>query len=641
MKFIKKTETLSLLLILVLASFLRFYNIMHDSPYFFNPDERNMAVAVTRFILPAKLSSIPLCLLSEFSPETINAGRSYTPDADGCSLNPHFFAYGQFPLYLSFISDQITKPVASLFNTELVVNSSRLTTDFPSAVYWLRFWSAVTSVLTVLMVYLIAKKLLSGYIPLLVALITVFVPGLIQSSHFGTTESLLTLFFLTSLYWSFDLFRINNFGKKIPVGKIVIISFLIALSIGLSLGSKLTGLIFLFPPCLTLMLSLIKNLKIKFKKKPPYIGKITPDWQCLLNLVFIGIFLTGLIGIIFVLSSPYNLVEFTNFKSAVFGYERDVALGKYEAFYTRQFVDSVPFLFQIRKVFPYALGWPVFISGLLGFVILLLVTISSLFTRTAKKFMKNESGIHLIILSFSFLVYIIPNAVLFAKWTRFMTPVFPFFVLFTGFLFNFFVEKKFVSFRILTVLTFLCLLPGLAFVSIYAEKDTREEASEWIYQSLPSRSYILSETANVVDIPLGLPPERSAIPNRDFTVISFDFYHLDERGQLYLELLKHLEQADYIFIPSRRIFKNHTRMPQQYKLTTKYYQLLFSGALGFEKIMEFSSYPGLTLGPFNLVFPDEDAEETFTVFDHPVIRIYKKIRPLSINKYNSLFQNDN
>ena len=57
--------------------------------------------------------------------------------------------------------------------------------------------------------------------------------------------------------------------------------------------------------------------------------------------------------------------------------------------------------------------------------------------------------------------------------------------------------------------------------------------------------------------------------------------------------------------------------------------------------MEFSSYPGLTLGPFNLVFPDEDAEETFTVFDHPVIRIYKKIRPLSINKYHSLFQNDN
>jgi len=175
-------------------------------------------------------------------------------------------------------------------------------------------------------------------------------------------------------------------------------------------------------------------------------------------------------------------------------------------------------------------------------------------------------------------------------------------------------------------------------MSIYINEDTRVTASKWIYENIPDKSYILSETANVVDIPLGLPtndqPARNATHSvaggrpktNDFTVISFDFYHLDENPILFDDLLTHLEKADYILIPSRRIFANYPKLPQKYPLVTKYYQLLFNGTLGFEKVKEIS------------VRNDEQAEETFTVFDHPVIRIYQKVKPFTKKEYTSLFK---
>ena len=182
------------------------------------------------------------------------------------------------------------------------------------------------------------------------------------------------------------------------------------------------------------------------------------------------------------------------------------------------------------------------------------------------------------------------------------------------------------------------MLPGLAFMSIYSREDSRVTASKWIYNNIPSNSYVLSETANVVDIPMGIEGYEAMKKWNNVKVISFDFYHMDENPKLFSDLLNHLEKADYIFIPSRRIFKNYTHQPQRYKLVTKYYQLLFSGRLGFEKVTEISSFPTLYFGPLNWQFPDEDAEETYTVFDHPVVRIYRKVKPLNQLQYNVLLK---
>jgi len=651
-----KKEIGILVLILIISAFLRFYNLMHDSPYFFNPDERNMAGSISQLRLPSKTSEIIPCLISQFALQqsTIN----------NCNLNPHFFSYGQFPLYLAFFSDQIAQSfwqVPTLVGTRPESHwdpgQARMTT-FPSAIFWLRFWSALFSILTVLLVYLLSRFLIhNSKFSILAALMAAFTPGLIQSAHFGTTESLLTLFFLLSIYLSFKLFDNpieSNFKKYL---------ILLSLVIGFAAGSKLTGLFFLTPPLFTLLIQLVKV--VKKRKRKWVIG--------LLGYLKIGLFLTLGSLFFFIVSSPYNLIEPENFKSAVFGYEADVATGRYTAFYTRQFVDTTPILFQAEKIFPYALGWPVFILGSLGFLSISINILSniSLFIFQGIRYQvlgirKRRQELNLntyyLILTTSFLIYLLPNTFLFAKWTRFMTPLFPFFAIFAGYLFSVILgnstkwgdsriplktedsgqarmTKKLVYWFI-GLLIITSILPGLMFMSIYTYEDSRVSASRFIYTNIPNNSYVLSETANVIDIPVGIPDYEPAKKWNNVSVISFDFYHMDENPLLFNELINHLEKADYIFIPSRRIFANYLRLPTTYPKVAKYYQLLFSGRLGFAKVAEISSFPQLTirqLTDLQLTIPDENAEETWTVFDHPVVRIYRKVKPLTINQYMSLF----
>ncbi|MBI2617821.1 glycosyltransferase family 39 protein [Candidatus Gottesmanbacteria bacterium] len=647
-----------------------------------------MAAAITRFRLPATPPEIGKCLLKEFTTIKNNAPET---NEGNCTLNPHFFAYGQFPLYLSYISDQLHRSISTLspplfpiYEADPYLSQESRATSFNYAIFWLRFWSAVASTLTVIFVYHLARQLFTINFSLLTAALVAFTPALIQSAHFGTTESLLTFCFMGIVYFSCKMLKYDVFYSSRsfrqdgyqPVTRqartLEFIQFILFISflIGIALGSKLTGIFFLFPPLFTLFILFIRSL---WKKQ-----FIVSLFYCFIVTLF---FVSS--SFFFIISSPYNIVAYKDFLGSVFGYEQAVATGTYQAFYTRQFVNSIPILFQIEKVFPYALGWPVFILGLIGFLILVLSifvdTLSYLIKklskilnklqrkhkkksnllsiiyadglefvtayRKGKRELKFPTGrIGWIIVVISFLVYLLPNAFLFAKWTRFMTPILPFFALFTAYYIDriaYLIMSSRAKSRdpmtqyVIFVLCILTFLPGIAFMSIYSQPDSRISASYWIWTTLPDKSYVLSETANVVDIPVGLP--KGIVPQKDFEVISFDFYHLDESPELFNQLITHLSKADYIFIPSRRIFANHLRLYSSYPLVTRYYELLFTGKLGFEKVEEFSSYPTIGIGPIFLEIPDEAAEETYTVFDHPVIRIYKKEKLLTKEEYKSLF----
>ncbi len=86
------------------------------------------------------------------------------------------------------------------------------------------------------------------------------------------------------------------------------------------------------------------------------------------------------------------------------------------------------------------------------------------------------------------------------------------------------------------------------------------------------------------------------------------------------KLLDVLDEADYIIMSSGRLYNSIPRLPMRYPVTTRYYQLLFAEKLGFEKAVEFHSYPRL----FGIEFNDDRAEEQFTVYDHPKVLIYRK-----------------
>jgi len=552
------SEKKLLLLILSIGILLRFFNLTWGEGYYFHPDENNIA----RSILNLSWSK----------------------------LDPQFYAYGQFSPYLAYFS-------AQFYNLFSFIHHQR-NLNFSEAIFFLRFWSALSSSITIYLIYLIGKKFFHLRPPfsLIPPFLTTFIPGLIQAAHFGTTESLLTFFFVAIIYFSLNFLKTNHNRSLIVVG---------ALS-GLAIGTKISGAIFLIAP-----LSAIIIHSIVSKKKNKLI-----IYQISIIVVAAAIFT--------VLSSPYLVINYPE-SSSILKYEIDIAQGKIPIFYTRQFGHTVPYVFQIKKIFPYALGWPLFILGVIGFLLTIVSLIKNFFKKDK---MKNKLDIGYWILDIGFLSYFLYNGQLFVKWTRFMVPILPFFALFAAYglkKIHHRLIKKVSSpttlYILYSMLLLLSILPGVFFfTSIYTQSDIRLTASKWIYQNIPENSIILSEAGNVINFPVS----NIQAQEKYLKVINFDFYNLEKDPRLQKQLINTLGQADYIIIPSRRIFANHIRLKNQFPVSTRYYQLLFSGQLGFKKIKQFSR------------LNDENAEESWSVFDHPVIRIYQKTTPYSLIQYNKL-----
>lgn len=446
----------------------RFFGFNWGNGFYFHPDENNMAMAIAQF--------------------------------SDQNLNPHFFAYGQFPLYLGYF----TLKLLNIPNT------------FENSIIVLRLWSAVFSVTSVFVLY----KIYSSKIFLL---LLIFTPGLIQLSHFGTTEALLMLVFVSSLYLAI------NKPKYF---------LLYSLILGIGIASKISALIFIVPYILT-------NLK-----KP------------------LNIFLTILLSLSFgFVLSPFNILSFSDFKSAM-QYETSVATGKTLVFYTIQFKNSLPYLFQITKIFPYVAGLPIFILSLISLSFI------------HKSYFLNRKSIIILI---SVLVYFLYFGQLYVKWTRFMSPVFFIFPLLAAFAIS--RQKKILQ----PFLTIISLIPGVIMFSQYFRPDIRLEATNWMITNIPQNSTIFSESGNVVNLPL----------YGNFSVDNFDFYNNTPNG---------FESYDYILIPSRRVFKNYNY---------DYYQKLFDGSLGFVNLKTFAPPEEFFLKP-------ENAEETWSVFDRPTIRLFSK-----------------
>lgn len=514
-------------LVIALLIYSRFVNLGWGLPFPMHPDERNMAVAIQE--LRCDFSNLREC------------------------LNPNFYAYGQFSLYLAYFVTWIIRMFKGLDGFKTIGIT------FNEAVFSLRFISALASIFSVFVLYEIVKNLINpkNY-KVLIMLILIFSPFAIQFSHFGTTESFLILFYSLIIYFSLKILEIRKTDSKNLI--------LSSIFSGLAVATKVSAIIFLIIP----LLVLISKYKIKNSLRHYFL-------TFFLSGIFL--FMASIVAIIF---SPHNLIHFDSFVDSM-KYESDVALGSYVVFYTRQFINSIPVWFQLTKIFPYALGIGISLIGLIGLISL------------------NWKDKKVNLLRGAFLIYFIPNAFLFAKWTRFMAPVFPILTVFAILLFYKLKLKYFLK----SLLVILMILPGILYLKVYIQKDVRLQATEWINKNIASNSTILSETANVVDIPLSTDLDKS------FNLISFNFYDLDKNIELQNQLNENIKNADYIMIPSRRIFAN---LNVENPVLKKYYTNLSNGKLGFKKVAQFSS--GLN---------DEQAEETWSVFDHPVIRIYKKV----------------
>ena len=173
------------------------------------------------------------------------------------------------------------------------------------------------------------------------------------------------------------------------------------------------------------------------------------------------------------------------------------------------------------------------------------------------------------------------------------------------------------------------LFAGFSLLSIYAAEPTRVSASRRLAELYPRGARVAYEYWDD-PLPLALPGiDPSLFPARPLPVFEVDTAAKAER------VLDGLVQCDVLVLSSRRGLAPISRVPDAFPFTSEYYRLLLSGALGFENVGLFEHRPGL--GP--LRFDDRGAEETLSVYDHPVVHLFRKTRHFSrVNAAALLFR---
>jgi YYY domain-containing protein len=174
-----------------------------------------------------------------------------------------------------------------------------------------------------------------------------------------------------------------------------------------------------------------------------------------------------------------------------------------------------------------------------------------------------------------------------------------------------------------------------AFTRIYARPHTRIAASHWLINNAPPGSVITSEHwddalplhvggRNPWDTLRGLQLAPFA-PDEPAKFLSPANPALPIEQQPAAGLIDQLAAADFVVLSSNRVYDALARQPARHPAMLRYYRALFSGDLGFDLAADIASYPSI----LGLAMPDYDAEESFTVYDHPRVLIFRKTERFS------------
>lgn len=532
-------------LIIAIGIFFRFYNLNWGAPFYFHPDERNIASATSQLSFPT-------------------------------NMNPHFFAYGSLPIYTIYF-------IGVLLNFFYHTHQEVTKVGFENAILIGRTISAIFSVLVLFLLYKILEFLKFRLAAIVAVCLGSFSVGLIQYAHFATFEMWLTFFLLLFLY------TLLLYVKTQKLKFFILTSILF----GLFIAIKVSSLVFL-PILLIAFIIFDKPNELKHKcafKRLEYLFlKITLS----ISIIVLTVFFT----------CPFFWLDNTSFLSSIH-YESSVALGTLPVFYSQEFEKTIPIFYQLFHIYPF----------ILNPIILIVFLLSLFFIFVEEK--KSRFWLLLIIFT-TFIIAFLSQAFLFVKWTRYYIPTLPFIYLFIGIFFEKVLystkgsKKKFI-FLLLTLYIAVSFLFSFSyFKTVLLGTDTRVLAADWSKNNIPHSARILSETYD-----LGIVPFNNYFSN----ITLFNFYELDENTFKKDELEKDLTSNTYIILPSQRIVQTRIKENKLFANGYKFYNELFAGNLGFEKIYETKC--DFFCNVLYLGSPIFSFEQTASVFDRPTVFIFK------------------
>lgn len=480
------------------------------------------------------------------------------------NLNPNFFNYGSLPIYL-------LKGVSQLLSFILVTDVA----NYQNMLYVGRVLSVLFDCGTVLLVYYIAQHLWHkeklSLVSALAYSITFFV---IQNSHFYTVDTFLT--FLTTL-----LILIYLRFVRTPTEKIIITAGIVFAAMT---ATKFTSLVF-YPLIFLVLFFNASPLKTK----------------CRHFLIFHFSFF--IFNFIFM---PYQFLDFPKFSQDI---HQQLMMGRDPYFfpYTLQFVATLPYWHYIKNIALWGLGPFLSLLSMTGIILI------------AKNGFKHKE----IVLLFCFYtIYVIIVGATAVKFMRYMLPVYPFFAVTAGYSLYWLHQLKSTYGRVLfwSFLILSCVWLAM-FLNIYTEKHTRISASNWMNNNIPPGSTIAVEYWDDY-LPIFNP--------NNYTFNVLHMYETPDDERKWQTINNQLNNSDYLVIASNRMYapiqklRNCSKYRVCFPIASTYYDLLFRGKYGFNLVKQFSVYPFLQLGPWKLQIDDQGAEESFTVYDHPKVMIFKK-----------------
>ena len=620
-----------LAIVLLLAFSLRFYGLDWDDGFTWtpHPDERAILFKVVALSFPG-LSDLPSLLNAEESP-----------------WNPRWFPYGSFPLYVLKITGTLSEFIPGLDSGDLRVPG--------------RAVSALSDVVTVALVYALGARVWSRKVGLLASAMVSIAVIHIQLSHFFAVDTLMALFcFVTVLY----LVRVARSGRLSD-------SVLAGIFLGLGLATKISVAPLLAAYFVAHFIAAFgladsdERVDISFTDRLADVA---------------GNAILGTLAIVatFLIAQPYALLDWDRFSADIV--EQSEMVRRIRDYpYTRQYINTAPYLYHIQQLSVWGLGLPLgilawvgtlyaavkglrfwwavayiltglclpaailFLSGgFVGLVLASAISVGALLVTIP--FRRVDTRITALLLSWVVPYFLITGA-FDVKFMRYMIPVTPFLLLFGAIMLtdvwriagSISAGKGILLRSALGVAGALALLftvfYAFSYLGIYSKTHPAVRAGEWVQSNVPRDSLILREHWDE-----GVPGLGA------YKFQDLELYNHDSQSKL-SEISDQLAEGDYILIYSNRLYGTIPRLPERYPFSRAYYRLLFGGELGYTLAAHFDSHPNLfgvgfiddTFGRPDLPVPSAldgsepypvtlglgFADESFSVYDHPKLLLFR------------------
>jgi YYY domain-containing protein len=584
----RRSMDVAFIAILVIAALFRFHGLNWDDNRHLHPDERFLSTVTNDIKWPDSFANYFDPSASTLSPYTLK--------------NVGLFVYGTLPVY-------IVKWAAIALNDN---NYDKITLVG-------RALSGLFDIAAICMLFLIGRRLYGRAVAMLAALLLALSVFNIQLSHFYAVDTYANLFILATFYF---LLRASESGRWADYA-------ITGLLFGMGLASKVTALTLLVPLAVGIGLDHYRRLKqadTRLAFEQTVVRTIT--------VVFLA-------ALVFRIAQPMAFAGpgFSNWSlnprwTSDMAEQQKTVTGGSDQPWIQQWTDRSA-AFPLYNIVVWGLGLPLGVAAVLGFLLALY------------ELLRNRMYAHLLPVLYVAATFTY-HASNFVKFMRYFLPIYPFLVLFAAYLIVRLWQKAFaprsrsalgrpafqqgwrgalakailsrpVAAGIALVVIVGTLLYASAFSTIYSRTNSRVAASRWMYLNIPAGSTLANEHWDDW-LPIGGLDGKAAYgDNGLFKSVEMANYEDDTPAKLD-KMVQNLTQADYIVLSSNRLYGSIPRLPIRYPMTSRYYQLLFGGQLGFERVAIFTSYPQL----FGLQIADQVAEESFTVYDHPKVQIFRK-----------------